>query len=134
MNTLKIGLIAGMLTVSSLAFSSHINFNNNTAQTQGCTMTFGLYGFPTPITLITKNVKWYNDDNGIYKQRRYYCHFKVPKKYRHLMQEEEGHNNTRCESLDAEHDEQTDFQSIIIYNKEKIIMECRVSFQENYPD
>jgi hypothetical protein len=131
MNTLKIGLLAGMLSASSLAFSSHIDFDRITAQTQGCTLPESVSRIP--ITLVTKNVKWYDID-GITKTRKYYCHYNVPKKYRHLITPGFISTSTRCHSLDVEHDDNTDYFAEVWLNKSKALVICTVYSEDYFPN
>jgi hypothetical protein len=129
MNTLKIGLIAGMLSASSLAFSTDFDFNTITAQGQGCTLPASVSRIP--VTLITKNVKWYDDGNSSVT-RKYYCHYNVPKKHRHLITPGFLSYGTRCESLDYPTDDGSGYFAEVYLNKSKILVICSVNLPAPY--
>jgi hypothetical protein len=132
MNTLKIGLIAGMLAASSMAFSSKIELDATSAQIKGCSISKSITGLP--FTLKTKDVKWYDLD-GITKRRSYYCHFKVPKKHRHLIDPGIEINDPRCSSEDAVYGGGNgNFIADVIVNKNKIAVVCRAFSEEYFPD
>ena len=125
MNTLKIGLLAGMLTASSLAFSMNppYDLRGITAQAQGCTLPGSVTGIP--ITLFTKHVDWYKYGYDL-TSRKYYCNFKVPRKYRRLIDERLINNGLRCNSLDAPEYANTDYYAEVYINKDKILVICTV--------
>jgi hypothetical protein len=123
MNKIQIGLLAGLLTASSLAFSiDRIDFRHTTAQVQGCTLSKGDSNLP--VVLFTKHVDWYKYNPGN-RSRMYFCHFKVPKKYRHLIEEGVVDHHTPCRSLDAT-DDTAESQSTVYLNKAKIGVRCSV--------
>jgi hypothetical protein len=122
MNKLKIGLLAGMLTASSLAFSHGIG---NTANGYGCT----LAGFSNEIDqpFFTRNVRWYDYediDNGQYK-RKYVCQFNVPRQFRKSLWNITVKYLTGCESSDG--NEGQTYNAEVFLNRTRLLMECVVT-------